>query len=118
MEENTSISQSLQRVHSQPPPIGTSQSVHTSYGDTRRNQNVSPRYREDFREGYRHDQYRRAEHRGQDDYAARRLDRGAPRREVFNQRLGDYQGERYADVEDDARSHLVQSRVDRARVHR
>src|SRR4051812_23216835 len=83
VEQNVLVSQSLQRVHSQPPPTGTSQSVHTPYGDTRRNRNVSPRYREDFREGYRQDQYRRAEHRGQDDYAAQRPDRGAPRRETL-----------------------------------
>src|SRR3954470_10068331 len=40
VEQNASVSQSLQCVHSQPPPTGTSQSVHTPYGDTQRNQNA------------------------------------------------------------------------------
>src|SRR3954462_14866960 len=41
VEQNAEVSQSLQRVHSQPPPTGTSQSVYTP----RRNRNHSPRNR-------------------------------------------------------------------------
>src|SRR4051812_32843106 len=49
---------------------------------------------------------------------ARRMDQGGSRRDGFDWRQMDQQRERYRDAEHDARSHLVQNRVDRARMHR
>ena len=57
VEQNAVVSQSLQRVHSQAPPAGTSQSVHTPYGGSRRRRDVSPQHKNDPREGYRQEQY-------------------------------------------------------------
>ena len=47
-----------------------------------------------------------------------RADRNIPRREEHHQRRANHPGDRYTDLDDDARSHLVQSRVDRARMYR
>src|SRR3954462_10096240 len=130
VEQNTEVSQSLQRVHSQPPLMGTSQSVYTP----RRNRNHSPRNRRDPHDEYRHEQFRNLEFRGSDEHVARRREedyaarrrgedyaawrpaRDVSRREGFERCRVDHQG--YQEVEDDARSHLVQNRVDRARMYR
>src|SRR4051812_6633468 len=121
VEQNAEVSQSLQRLHSQPPLTGTSQSVYTP----RRNRNHSPRNRRDPYDEYHHEQFRNPEFRGGDehvarrreeDYAARRPARDVSRREGFERRRVDHQG--YREIEDDARSHLVQNRVDRARMYR
>src|ERR1043165_839633 len=110
--------------------MGTSQSVYTP----RKNRNHSLRNRRNPHDEYHHEQFRNPEFRGGDehtarrrdedyaarrreeDYVARRPDRDGSRREGFERRQVDYQG--YRDVEDDARSHLVQNRVDRARMYR
>src|ERR1041384_7051934 len=110
--------------------MGTSQSVYTP----RRNRNHLPRNRRDPHDEYHHEKFRNPEfrggdehttrrrdedyaaRRGEEDYAARRPDRDVSRREGFERRRVDHQG--YRDVEDDARSHLVQNRVDRARMYR
>src|ERR1044071_1235981 len=68
VEQNAEVSQSLQRIHSQPPLTGTSQSVYTP----RRNRNHSPRNKEDLCDDYSHEQYRNPEFRREDEYAARR----------------------------------------------
>src|SRR3954462_10879221 len=130
VEQNAEVSLSLQRVHSQPPLTGTSQSVYTP----RRNRNHSPRNTRDPHDEYHHEQFRNPEFRGGDEYAARRREedyaarrreedyaarrpaRDVSRREGFERRRVDHQG--YREVEDDARSHLVQNRVDRARMYR
>src|ERR1044071_5276622 len=130
VEQNAEVSQSLQRVHSQPPLTGTSQSVYTP----RRNRNHSPRNRRDPHDEYNYEQFRNPEFRGNEDHAARRRDEDyaarrrredhaarrsdceVSRREWFERRRADHQG--YREVEDDARSHLVQNRVDRARMYR
>src|SRR3954468_4542550 len=130
VEQNAEVSQSLQRVHSQPPLTGTSQSVYTP----QRNRNHSPRNRRDPYDEYHHEQFCNPEFRGGDehaarrreedyvarrreeDYAARRPSRDVSRREGFERRRVDHQG--FREIEDDARSHLVQNRVDHARMHR
>src|SRR3954470_14224860 len=106
VEQNAEVSQSLQRVHSQPPLTGTSQSVYTP----RRNRNHSPRNRRDPYDEYHHEQFRNPEFRGGDehaarrreedyaarrreeDYAARRPARDISRREGFERRRVDHQG--------------------------
>src|SRR3954462_958619 len=91
----------------------------------RRNRNHSPRNRRDPYDEYHHEQFRNPEFRGGDehaarmreeDYAARRPAQDVSRREGFERCRVDHQG--YQEVEDDARSHLVQNRVDRARMYR
>src|SRR3954470_14750510 len=106
VEQNAEVSQSLQRVHSQPPLTATSQSVYTP----RRNINHSPRNRGDPYDEYHHEQFRNPEFRGGDehaarrreedyaarrreeDYAARRPARDISRREGFERRRVDHQG--------------------------
>src|SRR3954469_19353941 len=103
VEQNAEVSQSLQRVHSNPPLTGTSQSVYTP----RRNKNHSPRNRGDPHDEYRHEQFRNPELRRGDEHTARRRDYNyAARRMDRERRRVDHQGERYRDIEDDARSHL------------
>src|ERR1044072_3412409 len=104
VEQNAEVRQSLQRVHSQPPLTGTSQSVYTP----RRNRNHSPRNRGDPHDEYRHEQLRHPElrrgdehtarrrdegyaaRRREEDYAAQRLDQDASRREGFERRRVDH----------------------------
>src|ERR1041385_578032 len=57
VEQNAEVSQSLQRVHSQPPLTGTSQSVYTP----RSNRNHSPRNKGNPHDEYRHEQFRNSE---------------------------------------------------------
>src|SRR4051812_37310102 len=66
VDQNVAVSQSQQRIHSQAPPARTSLSVHTPYGEARRNRNSSPRRRDEPRrdhcqEQYRHEDLRRTE---------------------------------------------------------
>ena len=102
VEQNAMVSQSLQRVHSQAPPAGTSQSVHTPHGRSRRRREASPQHQNDPREGYHQEQYRRLEPRRQDEFAVHRIDRDIPRREEYHQRRVNHPRDRYTDLDDDA----------------
>src|SRR4051812_50105969 len=69
VDQNAAVSQSQQRIHSQAPPARTSLSVHTPYGEARRNRNNPPRRRDEPRgdnrqEQYQHEDFRRKEARG------------------------------------------------------
>src|SRR4051812_3257701 len=84
VEQNAEVSQSLQRVHSQPPLTGKSQSVYTP----RRSRNHSPRNRRDPRDEYRHEQFRNPEFRGGDEHATQRREEDYAARKRTTQ-LGD-----------------------------